>query len=205
MGESVVDRRAEASDSVAERFDRTMNAAISPRGWLTDLSLAFAVAAIPLVLFLRQVAFDDPKSPVTAVLAVLALAPIVGAIVLSVSLRSARGEVVDFLASLPFPIENMNALLAGVSDELVIVVPDGAGKLPDRAELQPKLDAIHDDALLTATDDERRELAIKIGVPQNKHFPLRAAHERYARFVRIIREVVVPMASTLGVARVRIG
>ncbi len=199
----MADRRLEASESIATRFDGVMNAATSPRGWLTDLSLAAAVAAVPLVLFLRQAMFDSPTSPIALGLLVLALAPVLVAVGTALSLRSARESVVDFLASLPFPVENLNSLLAGVTDEFVVVVPDCV-PLPERRELQPKLDVIHEDTLLTETHEDCHELVIKIGVVQKTYFPLRAAHRRYARFQRVLREVVVPLAGTVGVERVRI-
>ena len=51
------ERRALAGEMLAARFNRTMNACTSPRGFLCDLSMAALFSALPLVLIVAIATF----------------------------------------------------------------------------------------------------------------------------------------------------
>src|SRR5213075_3173350 len=77
----------------------------------------------------------------------IAAAPIATSALLSATLWRSRATVVAWLASLPFPVQNLNAVLAGLGDTIEVVFEPGT-ELPTRPSLQPKLDEISDDVLL---------------------------------------------------------
>lgn len=193
------DAKKRADESVATRFSRAMNAATSPYGFLTDYAVAAALAALPIVLVVRQASSGALGSPVTVVLVVVAVAPILIAVVLSATLRGAREQVVDWLAGLPFEVDNVNSLLVGLTDEVEITIE---GEAPDRRELQPLLDKIHDDALVTSS--EGSTIVVKIGVVESKLLPLRSHHQRWVRFRRVVEEFMVPLSKRLKVVGVRV-
>lgn len=193
------DARARADESVAAKFSRAMNAATSPYGYLTDYALASAMAALPIVLAVRQASSGALASPVTFALIGLAVLPIAVAITLSATLRGAREQVVAWLASLPFAVDNVNSLLVGLTDELEITLD---GEAPDRRELQPLLDRISDDALVTISEGNR--IVVKLGVVENKLLPLRSVHRRWVRFQRVVLEFVVPLSDRVKLSSVRV-
>lgn len=195
------DARAQASERIAARFTRVMNATTSPRGQLCDLSMAALLSALPLILIVRQAAGDDLRSATTAVLAALAALPIVVSLLAGLSLRNARETVIDWLAARPFPVENLNSILAGISDEFEIHFAPGA-RLPAREELQKLLDPFGEDTLAMSVDEERRFALVKLGVFDTTRLPLRGNYQRYSRFQRLIEEVVTPLHQKAPVASV---
>ncbi len=193
------DTRQRADESVATRFSRAMNAATSPYGFLTDYALASALSALPIVLVVRQASDGGLGSPVAYVLIALAALPIGIALTLSTRLRGARDEVVTWLASLPFAVDNVNALLVGLTDEVELTLE---GPAPERSELQPLLDRISDDALVTTCEGSR--VVVKLGVIENKLLPLRSCHARWVRFQRVVVEFIVPLSRRAKVTAVRV-
>lgn len=197
------DARQQASELIAERFTRVMNATVSPYGALNDLSMAALFAALPMVLIVRQAAGGDLVTPTSALLLTLGLLPLLVAIVAGLMLRDGRDKVIDWMAPHPFPLENLNSLLAGISDEFEIhFQPDAP--LPDREELQKLLEPISDDTLATHVDPDQRLAVVKIGVIDSTRLPLRSHHQRYVRFQRIVDEILVPLHRTSPVAAVRV-
>src|SRR5262249_44053111 len=107
--ESSAAARQRAEDSIARRFNRIMNSTTSPAGILCDPPVV-AVCMAPLVLvLLGAIELDASRGVVWALGALLAL-PLLVAIGVSIALVGARRRVIDWLAGLPFPVENMNAL-----------------------------------------------------------------------------------------------
>ena len=200
---SLAERRAQAAESIATRFTRVMNATTSPRGWMCDLSLAAMVAAIPLVMIVRQAAGGDLNSSTSIVLAAIALVPVVVSIVVGLSLRNAREGVIDWLASVPFPVDNLNSILAGISDQIEVQFADDVAP-PDRDDLQRKLEPVSEDTLAMSVNDEQRLAEIKLGVVDHRQVPLRSNHQRYVRLQRVIAEVLVPLHRERAIARVRV-
>jgi hypothetical protein len=198
------ERLRRAEDSVAARFTREMNAAVSPYGLGSDLSLAAAFAALPLVMVVRQAGAGELLSPLTGVLVAVGVLPLAGSFGVSVALRGGRQEVIRWLADQPFPIENVNTLLAGISDSFEIGFAPGPGPIVGRDDLQKLLDVVSDDTLATYEDPENRTHEVRIGVIDSKRLPLRSNHQRYARFQRIVAEVIVPLHRRYPIAQLRV-
>jgi hypothetical protein len=196
-------RRAQASDLIAVRFDRTMNACTSSRGVYCDLSLASIFSALPLVLLVRQAAGGDLRSGTTVALVVIALAPVLISLAVGFSLRGARERVIDWIALHPFPVENLNSLLSGISDEFEIQFHPDAPLL-SREDLQKLLDPISDDTLATEVNEETHSASVKIGVIDSKRVPLRTNYLRYVRFQRIVDEVLIPLHQQRPITAVRV-
>lgn len=199
----MVDATARAEESLAARFSRGMNAATSPWGVVTDLTVASAFAAIPLVLIVKQVGGGEARSALTYALAAIAALPLAAAIGVSIALRDARASVVAWLAAQPFPIDNVNALLVGLTDTFEVTFAAGAAS-PTRERVQRLLEAISDDTLATEASAEERRVSIQIGVIESKRVPLRSTYLRWVRFQRIVSEVLVPLSREIPIASIRL-
>jgi hypothetical protein len=189
-----------ADASVARRFTRVMKASTSPLGVLTDpalVSMATGAAVTALLFALSRQASDA----VVLGLQVLAALPLTLALAVFLGLSGARGRVVAWLARQPFPVENMNAVLNGVGDELVLCF-DGA--LPEVALRNAELDKVHPDSFVVGSSDEDGSLVVRIGVVESKRNPAASNHRRYARFRALVDEALAPLASTHRIATVRV-
>src|SRR4051812_30795082 len=133
--------RERADQSVTARFTRVMNATTSRWGMLTDPSIVGLLTAPVFVALVAAVHVEAAPALITA-LQVLAALPVVVAVALALSLGSARARVVDWLAGVPFPVENMNAVLNGLGEALEITFRDAA---PDVKELNAVLDRVSPD------------------------------------------------------------
>jgi hypothetical protein len=208
-----------ASERVARRFTSPMNASTSPLGVATDVSLATALCAVPLVAGVRRaLAHGAIDGPARAWFGLAAL-PLLVLVAVGAWLRlRGRAGVVSWLAAQPFPVENVNGLLAGVGDSFeVVFAPHGAGA-PGRAELQPLLDQVSDDALVLhwpdpppegasgagERDEAARTVVIGLGVLPSKHVPFRTSYLRYRRFCELIERVFVPLHAKRPVESVRV-
>ncbi|MCA9619409.1 MAG: hypothetical protein KC731_10305 [Myxococcales bacterium] len=198
MTETALER---ARDSVAERFTRLMRASTSARGMLTDPPLVcFAVAAIvltSLILYNRDV-IQAGALPVVYVAAAL---PVVVALAVHATLAGARGRVIAWLASLPFPLQNMNGLLNGVGQDLVVAFRDLP---PTREALNARLEEVDPDCFTLEIDEEVEEVEIRIGVLDSKLNPTRSNYQRYLRVQRIVAEVLVPLHAEHPIQWVRV-
>lgn len=190
---------AEASELVAERFSRIMNATTSPLGVAGDPPVTAAITAVFLVAYLaaRQ---SDAAPLVQQVLLVLAGLPVAAAILVPLALLGARRRVVAWLAGLPFPVENMNALLNGLGDGLEVTF---RGAVPETPQLNAKLDEIHADCFVTDSKDQT--VTIRIGVVDSKRNPAASNHRRYERVLELVERVLVPLheGRPIDVVRVR--
>jgi hypothetical protein len=199
------DARARAADDVAERFTRAMNAATSRYGVLTDFAVVSAVVAIPLVLMVRQAAAGDLMSPTTFVLAAMAVIPVLVSMVLGVALRGAREQVIDWIARQPFPVENVNALLVGLSDELEIQFDRSRPKkLLSREALSARVETVAPDAFATAMAADEMRAEVKIGIVESTRIPIWSTHLRWKSFQRIVEEVLVPLHAEHPIRAVRV-
>jgi hypothetical protein len=203
-------RRARADASVARRFSRAMRAATVPWGPLSDPALC-AVAVAVAVAF-AAFGLGAPRLRLAVV-----LAPIAAGVLADVAALRARRRVVDWLAALPFPVENVNALLNGVGSKLLVHFAAGA---PDRASLNAMLERVHEDSFAleylvegaaavpgsgyrAASGPETVEVAI--GVPDSKLNPSRAAYRRYRRVRALVDDCLVPLDQTHRIVGVWIG
>jgi hypothetical protein len=190
----------EADESVAEKFTRVMNATPSPLGAWSDLTLASALSGAILLIALFAIRRSGDPASLYVALGVAAVPPIVSGL-FSLSLRGSRKTVVAWLRSVPFPIDNMNALLAGLGDTIEVFFDAGAA-LPTRADLQPKLEAISDDVLLVKERADERSLEIRLGVIDSKRMPLLTNHRRYVRLVQVVEGALVPLSKSAPIRRV---
>jgi hypothetical protein len=195
--------RARAEESVAKGFSRAMNATPSPYGFLSDVVFASVVAAG--IAFVGLLVVSRLPRPATLIGPVFALAavPVLVSVGVSIALRrTSRARVIDWIASLPFDVVNLNAVLAGFGDTVEVVFA-GRAHLPTRDELAPKLDALHPEILLT---DERPELslvAIRLGVIDAKRFPMRTSHMRWVRLREVVEHVLLPMHGERPIERLQ--
>ena len=134
------------------------------------------------------------------VLALTAL-PLTASLLVAATLGGARGKVVAWLGSLPFAVDNLNALLAGLGDTIEVEFEVGA-TMPTRPTLQPKLDEVSDDVLLVKERPDQRSVEIRLGVIDSKRMPLRTNHLRWLRFVAVVERTLVPLAKTAPIRRV---
>jgi hypothetical protein len=203
-----------ASQSVSERFTRVMNATTSRWGMFTDPSIIGICVAPFAVGWLAAVRLDAAPG-VALAFEVLTAAPLVVALALVVALRGARAQVVDWLASVPFPVENMNAVLNGLGEAVEIVFREG-GPRPSTAELNLALDRVSPECFVTkggeadakpVTDPAHPEppaMEVRIGVVDSTRNPSSSNHQRYERVRAIVREVLIPLAERHPVAEVRV-
>ena len=188
----------EASECVAEKFTRVMNATPSPLGPVSDLMLASVISGLLIVA-----GFFGVRGTTGAPYLVIALAamPLTASVVLyALFVRKSREKVVAWLCTIPCPIDNMNNILAGMGDTIEIVFTAGS-ELPNRASLQPSLDAISDDVLLVNARPEARAIEIRLGIIDSKRLPFHTNHQRWKRFVDVMEKVIVPLSKTKPIER----
>ena len=193
---------SEASESVAERFTRVMNATPSPIGPLSDFIIASFVSGAIIAIGLFAIRGSSDPAALYAVLGAVA-APFAVCAIVSFKLRGTREKVVGWLTTLPFPVDNLNALLAGLGDTVELVFTPGTA-MPARADLQPRLETVSEDVLLVKERPEERTLEIRLGIIDSKRVPLYTNHQRWKRFCDVSEKVFVPLAKQSPIERVRI-
>jgi hypothetical protein len=190
----------EANESVAQKFTHVMNATPSPLAVFTDFSVASVVAGVLLAIGLFTIRKSHDPPDLYIVLAVAA-APFAASYAVQLALRSSRHVVVGWLTTLPFPIDNLNAVLAGLGDTIEVHFGPGS-TVPTRATLQPQLDQVSDDVLLVKERPEERSVEIRLGVIDSKRMPFRTNHQRYERLVAVVERVLVPLSKVSPIVRV---
>jgi hypothetical protein len=212
--------REQAEQSVAARFSRLMNATTSRWGALSDPAIAGVPTAVFFVAFLAARSRElDPG--VISALGVLSLVPAAVALVATLALSGARRRVVEWLATLPFPLENVNGLLNGIGAELEVrfageprrgVDPAPGGDdpaatpawPPSREELNALFEAVSPDVFVTTIAEDERVLSVRIGVVDSKFNPARTNHQRYARVRAICDAVLVPLSARMPIVVARV-
>ena len=195
------ERLKRADESVSHRFTRIMRAATSPIGVLTDPPLvALAEGVIVIIAVTLYNIGVLVKGQLWIIYLLLAL-PVLAAIGVDMTLRSARARVVQWLASLPFPVENMNGLLNGVAQNLLVRFRD---EPPPRTELNIELDKVHPDCFALEYDDNEPEVDVRIGVLDNKINPTSANHRRYRRVQDLVEQALIPLSEKHPIELVRI-
>jgi hypothetical protein len=190
----------EANESVAERFTRVMKATPSPIGPWCDVMAASVLSGLLLAVGLFVIRRSTNASSLYVALAVAAT-PLTVSTLLSTALGGSRDGVVRWLASLPFPVENVNALLAGLGDTIEVHFEPGAD-LPTRATLQPKLDEVSDDIILVKERPDERSVEIRLGVIDSKRMPLVTNHRRWTRLVALVDRTLVPLSKRTPIRKI---
>lgn len=218
MADSSQAARTRAEESIATRFTRIMNATTSPYGVLCDPAFV-AVATAPLFLaFLGALELDASKGVVWAFGALFAL-PFAVALVVSAALLGSKRRVVDWLAGVPFPIENMNAVLNGLGDAIEVTF---VADCPKSTELNQELDKVAtevfvmrapdiepdapqaSDGKVTPASTPENVVEIRIGVVDSKRNPAGSNHRRYERVRAIVGAVLVPLHARFKIVEARI-
>jgi len=199
--------RQRAAESISTRFTRIMNATTSRWGMFTDPSVVGALSASPVVALVAAVRLEA-RPPIILLLQVLSAAPLVVAVLIALVLMRARAEVVDWLAGLPFPLENLNAVLNGLGESLEVTF---AGATPQVPEFNVDLDKVSAETFVTQSgpegetkSGERRWMEVRIGVVDSKRNPAASNHQRYARVRAIVEQVLVPLAAKFPIVEVRV-
>lgn len=188
-----------SADTVSARFSRLMCATTSPLGVLTDPPLVGLATAVLFVVFLVALRLGAAPTVVRALAGLAALPTAVGALTW-LSLLSARGKVVARLDALPFPFENANALLNGVGDALDVTFETS---MPDTAELNRLLDAVHPDSFVLERHDDAKVVRVKIGVVDSKRNPARSSHLRWERALGLAERVFAALEREHPIREVR--
>jgi hypothetical protein len=195
--------RERADQSVSTRFTRIMNATTSPYGVFTDPPVVAILAGVGLIATLGALQVGASTN-VVYTLAGLIVLPIAISLVMTIALMGSRKRVVDWIAAVPFPVENMNAVLNGLGEFLEVSFKDGG---PAAAELNPELDKVHPDAFVTKVTPEEgvvETVEIRIGVVDSKRNPALSNHERYKRVRAIVDQVLVPLSERRPIVEVRV-
>ena len=131
----------------------------------------------------------------------LALLPTGVAVLAWLALMGARRHVVDWLAGLPFPLENMNSVLNGVGELLEISFTDPC---PAEAELNAELEKISEDSFVTKAVPEQRTVEVRIGVVDSKRNPAGSNHRRFVRVRELVHDVLIPLHARYPISEVRV-
>jgi len=186
---------------VAPRFTRIMRATTSRYGVLTDPPLIAVVESVltlgSIVLYQTETITSDQLIFVWIALATPLL---LGAIV-SITQLGARSEVVTWLASQPFPIENFNGLLNGVAVKLVVRFED---EPPERLPLNEELEVVDHHCFALEYESSEHEVEVNIGVADSKINPATANHHRYLRVIALVERALVPLSTRHRIVRVHV-
>ena len=195
------DALARAQDSVAERFTRAMRATTSRFGVLTDPPIVSAVVGVIVVvaIILFQLGVISPE--LVPVAYALVATPVVVAIVTSQLLGSARPRLIQWLASLPFGVENTNGLLNGVGQNLLVRFEQ---TIPERDALNALLERVSDDCFALEFASDEPEVEVRIGVADSKVNPAGASFRRFQRVQALVERALVPLHERHPIAWVRI-
>ena len=205
MSESPIER---AEQSVATRFSREMNATTSPFGVLTDPPVIAVVTAPFLVALVAMIQFEARPSLVTT-FEVITAAPLACAIVVMIALSGARRRVITWLAGLPFPVENMNAVLNGLGESLSVTFRE---ECPETTAINAKLEQVSQESFVSKSPSpgaatealDLKTVEIHIGVADSKHNPSRSNHLRFAKVRALLEQVLVPLGEGHPIAEVRV-
>jgi hypothetical protein len=195
--------RERADQSVSARFSRIMNATTSRYGMFSDPPLVAVLTGIGLIGFLAALHVGVSRNVAYALAGVMAV-PLAVAILVSLGLLGARRRVVDWIASVPFPVENMNAVLNGLGELLEVSFKDGG---PTSPELNKELDKVHPDCFVMKVSPEEgpvETIEVRIGVVDSKRNPAATNYQRYERVRLLVERVLVPLSKRFPITEVRV-
>ncbi|MEJ7732697.1 MAG: hypothetical protein WKG00_26290 [Polyangiaceae bacterium] len=199
-GAPVGGARQRAEESVSTSFSRLMRATTSRWGMLTDPPVVAVATAVPVVVVLVARRYGVEGAALW-VLQLVAALPVAAGLLFTLALLGARGRVIEWLAAVPFPVENLNAVLNGLGETLEVTF---AGEVPSTERLNADLDKVHSDAFVTESAPAEHRVELRIGVVDSKRNPARSNHQRYARVRAIVDQALVPLSAAFPIREVRI-
>ncbi|MEZ4308688.1 MAG: hypothetical protein R3F14_11640 [Polyangiaceae bacterium] len=185
----------EASELVADRFSRVMNATTSPLGVASDPPVAAAATAVFLVAYLAARRMDAPPIAQTVLLVLVA------------ALRG-RGPRRALLLGAPSRRRGSPASLCCREHERDLERPRRRprdhlqGFRPRDPALNAKLDEIHTDCFVTDAKDQA--VTVRIGVVEDKRNPAASNHRRYRRVRELVERVLLPLNAEHPIETVRV-
>lgn len=185
-------------ESLAEHFTMQMNAATSRLGVLSDIPIAFAVSAVLVVSLVLVDSVLVPLGP--AVIVPIAFAPLLVCAASFVALRGARARVVAWIASVPFPIDNVNAVLSGAGEFFVLEFREG---MPDRDLVVRSIESVCPAGFVVEQDEKRRSMSARFGIEDSRHNPIGTAHRRYLCMRRLVSGPLSDLHKTHPIAMLR--
>jgi hypothetical protein len=188
-----------ADEALVAKFTWPMNAATSRLGLFCDLVFAFALAACAGFLFVISAHFRSIA--LASVLGVLTVAPLIVWLVGNLALRNARRGVVQWIASLPFPVENLNAVLLGMGETFELHF---LSEVPPRSVVMDHFAAVSDDAFVLEVRDEQKMVLSRFGVVVSKHNPHGGAYARYALLRQLVGRSLIELHHDFPIARLQI-
>ena len=198
-------QRERADGNLVARLSRVMRATCSPWGVLTD---PMYVSSATAILVVASAALKDrplsqrlfgPDS--LAAWTVVCALPAITALVIYLALGAQRRKLVQWLAGLPFEVQNMNALLNGIAQGLDVRF---VGEPPPPDAINPLTEAVHGDCFAVEYNEHEPVVRLNIGVPESKFNPARSNHIRYRRAVRLIDEALVQLSVAHPIALVHV-
>lgn len=199
MGDQASERWRLADESVAGRFTWSMNAATWRHGWFCDIIFAFVMSGMAALGL--AVAVHAHVTWIAWGFGAMTAFPLIGCLVANVMMRNARVHVVAWIASMPFPVENINALLLGMGEMFEIHF---VSSIPARTEIMEDFAQVSDDVFVLETRDDERMMVCRFGVIASKHNPHRLAYGRYARLRQLAERSLGATHEKHPIARVRI-
>jgi len=110
--------------------------------------------------------------------------------------------VARWLSNVPFPVENVHAVLAGAGEYFHVYFE---GKLPERQVVMDFFEKASEDTFVVEQDEESRVVTARFGVEPSKRNPYGEAHRRYERMKRVVEQSLIPLHASYPIARVLIG
>lgn len=190
---------ARADAALPKPFTAAMNAATSRFGVLCDIPITFiVVAAIGTV---TAGAYSLASGIPVWIAAVVVPVPVFVCIIANLVLRNARRDVVAWLGAVPFPIENVNAVLCGAGEYFEVFFSDDP---PPREVVMEFFELASDEVFELERDETRRVVSARFGVMDSKRNPYRSANRRYERMRLVVARALVPLHGRHPIARVLI-
>ena len=176
-----------------------MRAVTSPLGVLTDPPLVGLVESA--VVIASVLVYRGGLVTSLSVIYVVVGLPLAVALAANVAVMGARAKLVAWLSGLPFPVENVNALLNGVAQNLLLRFE---GDPPSREELNERLEQVHPDCFALEFHPQEPEVEVRIGVLDSKLNPAGAHHRRFRRVQQLVEECLVPLHAEHPIEVVRV-
>jgi len=191
------ERLLAASESLAPRFSWQLNAAVYRFGLLCDIIFASVCCAVMCLVWALVVQLRLPVLP--RIFSILSVLPIVACVVANFKARNARDEVVRWIASQPFPVDGVTAVLAGAGESFEVFFADTA---PSRDTIMACLERVSEDVFVTESEEGAKSITARFGIVDGKHNQLKGPQSRYVRMKAVVEQALVPLHAEHPIVRV---